>query len=388
MAFTIEQLETPLTDEQALEELRGVLADFGFSSKSWQSGSVQLTILYLGARVYSKLTEMVSTVSKAGYNSTSTKTALTKFSKSVYDNDRIAAVKTVGPLELTTASGEGPHAVAIGDLLATDGTRTYRNTQGGTLTDAAPVSLTFEAEVAGEDGNVAINTITTLQTPLAGVTVNNPEVSGGVWYTTAGVDEESDAKLITRNVTKWATLNPISKPKDGYINLALSASAGVEHVKVDASNPRGENTIDVYIAGASVALLAGGTEELAVQAAFDAKKPPSMDPDAVVASQLSVTVSGTVYLVASYNTAANQATIEQAIRDYVVGTGIGGLDLSPGPANLVPEDGIKDAIRNSVTSTTEQVIKNVDLTAPVGDITPGAFQIPVVTTIALTYQSV
>lgn len=367
MSLSFEQLSDPITRDEALESLRTVLEDLGFQAKSWQSGSVQLTILYLGAEIFSKLSDMVAALLKGAFNSTSTATFLTKFSDSHYANTRQAAVTTQGTCKLTLAAGFGPYTIAVSQLIATDGTRTFRNTTGGTLSaGTTPLGLTFEAEVAGADSNVANNTITQLVTPLAGVTVNNPSPSGSTpWITRSGVDVETDAKLQTRNRTKWPTLS-IEYPAQGYENVALEV-ANVTRAKVDDTNPRGPGTVDVYCAGATGTAASG--DVTAVQAKLDARRAVTADVDAIAAPELLISFTGTIYVEAAKNTVAKQTEIQAALAAYINGLDIGGTILPPATSGA--------ALRSEMIAALTGVdgVVSVSLTAPAADVAMTAFQV-------------
>src|SRR5690606_14203909 len=171
MTLSYEQLTTPITEAQAEEDLIESYSDMGFTATSWQSGSDQLTTLKVMARLWSKVAEYATTIAKMGNNEDAEGVALERYSKSVYDNNKVKATKTVGKMRFTTASGEGPHTVNLGDIVVTDGTSTYRNTEAGNLTSASPVSLTMEAEVAGSASVIPPNSALTMVSSFAGVPV-------------------------------------------------------------------------------------------------------------------------------------------------------------------------------------------------------------------------
>jgi hypothetical protein len=82
---------------------------------------------------------------------------------------------TVGAATLTCNSLAGPYTITAGQLIATDNAgHTYTNTTGGALGTASTLDLTWQAQVTGSASNVLNNTITTLVTPLPGVSINNP----------------------------------------------------------------------------------------------------------------------------------------------------------------------------------------------------------------------
>lgn len=177
MAFlTLGSIQNVVTREEALDLQITLLQSVGFNATSWQTGSVQRTFLEMSANLLVSITQLASSISALAFNSTSVGSALTAFSDSNYDNQRFTATNTVGNIEHTVISGSGPYVVVVGQLVVQDDTNgfTYRNITAGTLTDAAPVTLAYQAEETGSEKNVSVDTITTLNTPLAGVSVNNP----------------------------------------------------------------------------------------------------------------------------------------------------------------------------------------------------------------------
>ena len=71
----------------------------------------------------------------------------------------------------------------------------YRNITAGTIPAGGSLPLIFEAESPGAQYNVPNNTITVLNTPLNGVTINNPDPGSGTWITSEGSDVETDERL-------------------------------------------------------------------------------------------------------------------------------------------------------------------------------------------------
>lgn len=367
MTLSYAQIDAGTTEAEAEAEIIQRLSELGFASKGWQSGSVQLTIgVKIPAWIYSKWSVFAQTILRGMHNETATGEFLTRFSKSQYDNTRKPAIAAQYTVRHTTASGEGPHSVAIGDLIATDGISVYRNIEGGTLTSAATVDLVYECEIPGSDGNTNDGAIVTLTTPLAGVTITNPAPSQVI----AGADEEQDPELVVRNTTRWGTLS-INQTGDGWRNVALSVT-GVGRSAVDDTNPRGPYTLDLYIAGATSA--AGSGLAAAVQALVDERKSPTDDIVTLDAPSTAVVVSGNYY----YQTGKTgvPAAVQSAIEAYVNASPIGGYQLTSSLKGI-DRAGITGAIR-SVSGVT-----NVDLTAPTSDIILPSFNIAAVNTAAL-----
>src|SRR5262245_41559279 len=113
--LSYQQLSTPVTEDEATAEILDRLAELGFASKGWQSGSVQLTLVKLLGWLFAQFTTFVAAIVVAVFNDTSTGEFLTRFSRSHYANERGAAVAAQYRVRHTVAAGEGPHDVEAGD---------------------------------------------------------------------------------------------------------------------------------------------------------------------------------------------------------------------------------------------------------------------------------
>lgn len=383
--LSFEELLTPIPKSEVLEWTLETLKGLGFQTTGWQRGRIQYSLVETFATHFSDATEIVATLAKAGTNETSSGVALILYSKSRFDNDIIAAVKTKGAMTLSNVGTSG-HTIQVGQLIAKDttGTRLYTNTTGGSLSAASgatpgTLSLTFEALKAGSDYNVGNNTVTTLTTPIAGVSITNPDSGSGSWITTLGADQELDRTLRTRNSTKISTLS-LEWTESRYIYEALSL--GVRKVKIDATNPRGAGSVDVYLAGDY--LTYSDSAMLTYQQAFAARTfdtesvwPPT---DAVQPSHVyckkplehELDVQGIIYHDPQYTAAQMQTSVEQALDDFLTLMPIGGQDLSPGPSNIIPYSDLIEKIEK-----VKGVIAST-ITVPSGNVTvnPHALVVP------------
>ncbi len=396
MALSFAQLTTPVTRDEAQADLLALLEAAGFRATTWQQGSVPYTLVMLGAHLFSKASAFWGAIAKQGFVGLATGEGLTRLSASHYDNTRQVAIAAQIRGRFTTASGEGPHAVDVGDVVISDASgHTYRNVAGlgvvypVNLTSAAPVDLLMEAESSGAGHNVGDGTVTQMVTTYAGVTVSAPSSVGGSSIVRAGVDEESDASLELRDETKWGTL-AVENIKAGTINVALNAADAIEKVALDDANPRGAGTVDVYIAAA--AGVSGGSDVTAAQTALDARffgntgSPPRVQAKASVGAALSIT--GTVYYNSGYSSADVQAAVEASLLAFIKATPIGGWDYSPGPANVVRVNDIEDAIKSTLIAGAKPV-KTVTITTPAADVPVSTFDVVTPPAVySLTYVAV
>lgn len=367
MTLSYEQLTTPVTEAQAEEDSIEILDDLGFTATSWQSGSDQLTFVKLAAHLWSKFTEYAAEIAKLGNNEDASGVGLERYSASVYDNIKVKATKTVGTMVFTTAAGEGPHGVNLGDVVVTDGASTYRNTTTGTFTSAAAVPLTMEAEVAGSASVLPPNTTLSMVSTFAGVTVTNPVISGSdTWMTTVGVDVESDPNLRLRNSTKWATLGAGEVVLDRVVNLMLESDVAIKKVVLDDENPRGVFTADVYIGGEFT--IVDDDALAAAQATLDLNffKNQTLGQlprvQAIKSTALPLTLVGTVYYDSNFSESVVTASVEAALLALIKAVPIGGFNYPPVLSHLLTIGDIQQAIENA------EGVLTAELTTPAANI--------------------
>jgi hypothetical protein len=381
-----------IAHDDAKQTILSMLDTAGFAATSWQEGDAGLATVEVVAEVWAQLSSVAVYLKGAFLNSTASGEALTKLSDSHYDNQRVAAVAAQRRITLSCASTAGPHTFDVGDLvLAHADGDTYRNIDDGvtvypvTLASGGSVAdLIFEAEIAGAQANKAPNTVTILQTTLAGVTVASDAREQN------GINEEADPTLQTRNTTKWALLTRFELIKDAVINIALTAGGpdGVTAAEVDDQNPRGAGTFDVYLAGDLATASAGAVSD--VQDALDALVFGSgATPKTCIAYQsppATLSFAGTIYYKGSYSPAEMADATQTALDEFIKIIPLGGFDFSPGPSNVVPINDVEDMLK-SVKVSDQAVQKTVVLTSP-ADLFVAPFSKVVQGTVTLTFTRV
>lgn len=355
--LSLASLRKPLTRAEAATRITDLLTALGFETTGWQEGRIERTLITLLAIVWSDSTEVTKATAELSSNVYASGDALNEFSKSRFENERALAVRTRGPMTLRSTASI-PYTIEVGALIAsTDAGVQFRNVTGGILPAGSTVApstlvLTWDALLAGSSGNAMLNTVRRLITPLAGVTVANDQ--GTPWYTTAGADEESDEVLRQRNSTKWATLT-VELVAESYVNIALSN--GAKKVLVNATNPRGPGTIDVYCAGETAVL--GNVDMAAIQLAFSERAFQTdsawVDPWPVgnlsrvanrFPSTVAMNIAATLYHDPGEDSADIAARARAALTDFLRLTPIGGWDYSPGPANVVTREDVVDVLKD------------------------------------------
>lgn len=368
---TVSQLTKTTTRAEALTFLLDLLKSFGFATQSWESGSIQRSLVELGAAVWSQSSGVVAFIARGGFNQLATGEALTQFSDSAYDNQRGIATATQGKMLLTETAAGGPYVIAAGDMVAVDASTggTFRNTTGGTLNPSSTLLLEFAAEVAGESGNIPTGTGLTLQVTIAGVAITNPAIgTTGTWITSYGVNAESDVVLRQRNRSKWPSLS-VNKPGDAYIQLALRATnpgtivpTGITKVAVNSGNPAGEGSLDVYIANDLTT--ASATQLTNVNTYLQARRAVSSILATKAANVSLMTVSGTVFYRSGASLDTVGAAVQAAVTALLTSLPIEGVQYAPASKGLALSE-----LSGAITAVTD--VLNVTLTSPSTDVSLG-----------------
>lgn len=262
---------TDFTVEDAKAELLKYVQDLGIRTTDWSDGAPETIALELASYLYAKQVNRVGRAVRANTMDASSGSALTSFSDSWFDNQRVEATLAKGIMQFTASSDIVPITFAANELQVTDGNYVFTNDEAFTLTSASNASAEYvTADDEGAAYNINDDSTLTFVGTVNGLTAYNPpnEVTlTASWLTQLGVDDEEDATLKLRNRTKFSTFEKGSKTVDYVKALAVSASAGVVDMYIDDQNPRGQFTVDVYLAQS--ASTATGAQVSAVQTAFD-----------------------------------------------------------------------------------------------------------------------
>lgn len=334
---TYAELITTKSADTIFTEILARLTTAGFPVTAWQAGGVARTLVDVDAETLAELYDLLVDIGKAWSLDDAEGDWLTLHAYSRFDLTRIAATFAKHSVRLSTvASGAGPYSITAGQLVVTNanGIR-FRSTNSATETVPAAgyVDITVQAETAGVGGNTVPSSVVT--PALAGVVFSWQSV------VTAARDEETDAALQQRCRDRWATLaTGFTREAIRYycVNATLVDGTNAGCTRVGFADPAGDGSYVVYVAGAAGAL--GGTPLARVQAALDAVKPITDTPVVTNATEVTITIAGTVTFKSGQNTSANQALVGAGIEAYFAG-----LDISTtGDPVIVDEAAIKAAI--------------------------------------------
>lgn len=264
ITLSLKQLLTPVTEEQGLATVLSVLQGFGFQATSWQSGSVQRTLCQTIGKIYSDLTYTVADITNGGYALLAQGAYADQLALYSFGLTRIAATQTTGTMVLTSSAAAPLNTWVNGGILIADkppgslGANVYRVVGAGSIgpgVTASPQTITVASDVPGSAANIAPGTQLYLWTPLTGVTVTNPAISGSsTWITIPGTDAESDARLGVRCVGRWSALT-YGNTDGAYKFWALTALPALTRVTI-TRDPLVQGSVSVIGATATGGLTA------------------------------------------------------------------------------------------------------------------------------------
>lgn len=290
------------------------LAELGFPVTSWESGGVARTLVEGISYLVSDVETAIAAIAMGGLLDQASGKWLTLLAKSAFGIDRQLATFATGLVTFTETAGTGPHSLSAGQMIVgrnasgSSEARRFIAVDGGTLNPNGTATVHVKAERPGAAYNLGASQITYLFTPLPGVVVTN----GSTWLSQSGcapgVDEETDERLRQRCRDRWATLGR-GATRAAYRYWITTASA--EATKVYFSAPPGDGSVPVWIAGDDAPVSGGALST--VQAAVAAEAPITDTPQIANATAVPLAVLGTVYVPASYFTAAQAAADDARI---------------------------------------------------------------------------
>jgi uncharacterized phage protein gp47/JayE len=259
--LSLGQLLTPVNETDALTSVLSTLQSFGFQATSWQSGSVQRTLVQTIAKVYSDLTYTVADIASSGFIKLAKGQYAKLSAQYSYGLTPLAATSTAGQMVLTSSAGSPLNTWVNGGVLVSDqpagtlGANVYRVQALGSIgPGAAQVTINVAADVPGSAANIAPGTTLYLWTALPGVTVTNPAITGtSTWITVPGTDEETVSRLADRCVGRFDTLT-YANTDGAYRAWALAALPALTRVAVPPTP--GDGTVLVIGATATGGLSA------------------------------------------------------------------------------------------------------------------------------------
>ena len=397
---TFAELTAPKTVAENKLILLTQLSTVGFGAFSWETGSVPSGLVEIQASALTDFQFAQKIIAEGGLNDTAIGDSLTLNSQQVYDNTRYTGLTTIGFVRITDTANAGPYtfqatstsfSVGPGGLLFNGLYAAATGLPSVTLPKGGSVDVVVESDAVGSTyAQIGIGTLAFFaRGVLPGVSVTNPSN----WLTgyanlRQGTSVESDAQLQARNRAKWGTLGTGS-PEKAYQAWAVTATADnplpqqvkktVVYTNLDIFDP---GRVDVIIAGSAGPL--GPSTVAAVQNYIaPAQVGGSRIPEtarAVVSSALAnvVVISGILYVQATFNTPAFQASVVANVGAFFADLPIGAL---------VSQERIIEVLLFPA-GLSSGVIVDATITSPTSDITLAYNEVAVPDLTGLTFVSV
>ncbi len=333
--------------KSAIYEKAIVIAEaVGLPVSSWQAGDPSRSLFHLESQLLATLEEVVVGFISSGFLDYATGSWLKILAEQVYNVTVPEATYASADVVLTNGGGGlyTEEDLAIGSLTFKNSVtgKTYRNTTTGTLSPgpATTVTLTVEAEEAGQESSAGAGEIDELVTSLLGVTCTNPTAA-------VGIDEQSEDTTRQQCRDKLDSLSP-NGPKGAYAyvarNAELSGTNAVTRVRVYVESETGDVT--VYLAGPS-GTIAEPDRALVEEAILTYATPLCITPTVLSADTVTVAVAYELWVYKSVNkTAAEiEAAVETALEQLFASRDIGGDIVEPATTGKFYTSLIESTIR-------------------------------------------
>ncbi|MFO0559073.1 MAG: baseplate J/gp47 family protein [Polyangiales bacterium] len=262
--YSIADLLTPESADDALDVLLSDLAEQGFATTAWDDFEPIVGLLRADARALSDLLRLVSIVARAGLielspgNEPDSPGDWLSLLAQNYGITRFQPRHAVLRARVRLSPTASPYTIAPGGLTIehVSGTLRFRYTSAATTpVTIAPGAFDVLEFAATEPGRAFNRKLADFVAPiqsLPGVSIvlEDSAPPAGSPMVTLGADTESDASVRARIRAQWDTIG-LQKTTDAIEFLARNApfvQTPITRVSIDASNPRGPGTVNVYLA--------------------------------------------------------------------------------------------------------------------------------------------
>jgi uncharacterized phage protein gp47/JayE len=378
--ITLGQLLTSTTEDEALKLGLEYLSGFGFQATSWQSGSIQYSIVRLLARLYSDLTIGISDAAASGWAKKARGVYLDMLGEYDRDLPRQGAIATIGNMVLTSTAAAPIHTWGVEEIVIADAptapANTWRITLGNTLNPGTSVTVSVKAETAGSAANIGANATLYLWTPLVGVTVTNPANDlSTTWITTAGQDIESDTRYIERLIGRWHRLS--LGTLDAYKAWVLEADPTITRVVVKNGTAQGQIRIIGATASGGISASQILTVSNYLNGVTDGKQRRLINDSLLIEGATTVTTPALTLIVTCDAALSSDVVsrVTKAINDMLALLDIGGEIISPSTVGKILASKLYGAImsqagvRNVTGVPADIVLQPTDIYVPTISIT-------------------
>ena len=356
---SLDALMTPVSRDDAESLIYDVLTTLGVPTSSWKPGSVVRAIITANAVAISSFSALVAIVAKAQFLDTATGNWLKLNAWFNYATAPQDATFPAGSITLTN-SGGGVYTVGAGSLIVKNTTTgaTFANVSAFTLSALSTLSVGIVGQIQGTAGNALPGEISTLVTPLVGVSCTNP-------LAVLGIDAETEDSLRIRARAAAASVSP-NGPADVYDAVARAAvradgsPIGITRTRVI---PSGAGEVLIFVANASGNV--PDSDIFAIQSEIlDKACPPSVTPYVIAAVPRSIAVTCDVWARSSSGlTAAQiQSAVSSSLTEWLENLPLGGDHIGSAYTGYAYRDALLSAIAKA-----RPEIYHVTLTTPATD---------------------
>lgn len=254
--YTFSQLITAQTVSDLFDALIAKLQADDFPTTDWLEGGPERTFLEMYAQVfYDNFSATQVSVAEGGLVDFATGNWLSLLAEQAYSLLRDVATATVGNCTFTDGAATGPHNISAGQFwVESSSGYKFTNTSAFVIPGGGSISAAVQAEAVGSAYNVAGSSITTLLTPIPGVTVNNPNPTAS----TPVLDGTSSGTVTASagNVGSYRILISLAG-QVGVAQYDISNDGGVtwyaiNQVTAAPTAPDAQNVVLTFVNGAGV----------------------------------------------------------------------------------------------------------------------------------------
>lgn len=347
--YTVQQLLNPPSYETTKSDVLTRLEAAGFTSiRSLSPEAGPIAFVETEAQNLDAVNQAAAFLTQSCYNDLAEGDALAELSDQVYQNKKRTGTRARLFVTLTD-TGQGPFtfdvttvsfATGIGGKVF-NGVAAEVDSFGQpvavkTLAKNGTVKVYVDAEQLGAAYNIAANTLTAfVRGVLGGVTVTNPVGSQSDSLGVVGVDAESDGSLKQRNRKQLETLSA-GATQGMYEKLARDSDPQISRVLVltnlDLTDPGCVTVLIASDAGAvGGSVVTNAQNAIAPLLTGGSKIPETAKAVVASATNLAVTVAGTVIVDGAYNTQSFLDQINADLIAYFKTFSIGGGKLGRVP---------------------------------------------------------
>ena len=357
MALTISQILAPVTTAQARNTLVTILVSSGIPADRWKSGGIAFSILTAAATLFSLTTTQITQIIAYFFLPISTGFGLQLLAQYGYGVTVPQATFASGPFALGN-SGGAIYTVLAGQFSVQNTVtgQTYTNVTDISIPSGPPNTVTatiqIQCTVPGSQGTANPGDISTILTPLLGVSGSNP-------ISLVGIDQPSDAAIRTLCLASLGARS-VRGPRSAYVFAIMTATNPLTTNPVNINRWTVSNASHTGIVGILVTGPDGTTDPFDLQGVKNnielIARPDEVTAITTAATAIpySPTIQSTVIAPTSVSPSDIQTAMATAVTNYLKAYPIGGQfvqdDAHPGGFQGLVTAGIYGAMAQGAAS--------------------------------------